>query len=76
MQNIIKSIFLSSEGNGNISLLVKGVIVVGLGYAFPAGDQGSIAEVADTILTILGMVGVVWGGVRKLGNGRWSAPAK
>lgn len=70
--NILKTIFLSSSGNGNISTMWKGILVVIILSLFPDSGQDNAMALADKILVVSSGAYALYGAIMKLYRGRWS----
>lgn len=68
----IPSFFLSSEGNGNVSLTVKGLVVMtviaALNYYGITADQGQIIDILNQIVALGAGLFTLAGAVRKMKN--------
>ena len=73
--NVLQKIFLSSAGDGSISNMWTGILVIALGSLFPTADNESILGVVDILMQVGGLLWSLYGAFMKLYRGRWSAPA-
>lgn len=68
----VPKILLSSEGNGAVSLTVKGAVVlivtVLLSYFGIVADNGDVASLINNIVTAIGAIMTVYGLIRKYIN--------
>lgn len=74
MKKILDSVFLSSAGNGNVSQMWKGLIVVGVAAVFPGTEESEVLAVIEMIVLAAGAVWSAYGAVMKIVRRRWSAP--
>ena len=72
--NILQRIFLSSEGNGAVSLSWGALLIFILAYFAPNASANDLTQAADLIMKIGSALGTIYGLYRKYQNGRWSAP--
>ena len=76
MKNILQTIFLSSEGNGSISLFWKSILVALLAHYAPNANMNDITTLVSTLVQVVSGVVAFYGIVRKIFNDRWSAVPK
>jgi len=69
-KSTIPSLFLSSTGDGSISLTLKGiavlVIITGLEYFGITADKGQILEIVNNLATIVAAGYTIYGIARKI----------